>query len=285
MNERPFAELPVALVQEVLDRTQDIGNDLLLSFQDMQAQKHQRREQMITASLLRREADLEYSSIPTTCGIDGAFAIERLLATDLVAAAAVAMEGLTPPSDARFWPEPRHQVVVETEAHDPDSGTIARAIMMGMELSLAIQAPHDVVFLDGSLTTPIIFFNQALSKAAESPNLYISKHLKNGMLDYIKAYSKILKAQRSDKSWVAMPKYTTRREIGSRLNWPVEYDDRAMLTNILQPGELTSPIELAQPDKPWHLGLNGVHPEQHAELRKLVTEIESRLLVLLRDTN
>src|SRR6187551_2700771 len=46
--------------------------------------------------------------------------VERLLAIDLLAVGAVAVEGLTPPSEDRFWPEPRHQIYVDTEAHDED---------------------------------------------------------------------------------------------------------------------------------------------------------------------
>lgn len=278
MNERPFAELPSALVQEVLDRTQNVGESLLLSFEQMQSQRQERREQLQARNLLRREADLEYAPVPTTCGIDGAYAIERLLATDLVATAAVAMEGLTPPSDTRYWPEPRHQVIIETEAHDADSGTIARALMMGMELTLAVQAPHDVVFLDGSLTTPIIFFNQALSKTAEAPHLRVSQILLERIKGFIQSYQTILRAQRSDKCWVAVPKYTSRREIGKQLGWPESYDDRAMLTNVLQPGELTRPIALEQPEKPWHIGLNAVQTDEVTELRSIVADIEHKLL-------
>src|SRR4030043_1132991 len=153
-SDRPFADLPSALVDEVLQRTQDVGKALLGSFHELQSQKTVRREQLADSRLLGRESDFEYVTTPTTCGVDGSYAIERLLAIDLVAAAAVAMEGLTPPSEKRFWPEPRHQVLIETESHDPDTGTIARAFMIGMELNLAAQAPHSVIFLVGSLTTP-----------------------------------------------------------------------------------------------------------------------------------
>lgn len=73
---------------------------------------------------------MPYVPVPTTCGIDGSCAIERLLASDLVAAAAVAVEGLTPPSETRHWPEPRHQVWVETEVHEAETGTILRAVMI-----------------------------------------------------------------------------------------------------------------------------------------------------------
>lgn len=276
-DERPFADLPAALVQEVLDRTQDVGSSLLAAFQEMQEHRERRRGQLLERGLLRRESELEYALIPTTCGIDGAYAVERLLATDLIAAAAVAVEGLTPPSETRFWPDPRHQVLIDTEAHDADSSTIIRAMMMGMELSLATQAPHDVVFLDGSLTTPLIFFNQALQKATEAPHLRISQFLLDNFTLYIRSYQSILQSKRSDKNWLALPKYTTRREIGRQMGWPEAYDDRAMLTSILQPGEMTRPSQLQQPDEPWHLGLDGIAPQRQMELREAVKDIQHRL--------
>jgi hypothetical protein len=276
--ERPFAELPAALVEEVLGRTQEVGEALLVSFQQLKSQKAAWREQLANINLLSRESDLEYVPIPTTCGVDGSFAIERLLATDMVAAAAVAMEGLTPPSETRFWPEPRHQVFIETEAHDIDSGTIVRALMMGMELSLATQAPHEVVFIDGSLTTPVIYFNQAMNKVSESPSLCVSRRLLVCIKEFLKAYQTILRAQRSDKCWIAVPKYTIRREIGKRLNWPESHDDRAMLTSILQPGELTRPVALESPKQPWHLNTALVKNSGEAdEVAATVNDITQRL--------
>lgn len=269
--DRPFADLPSALVDEVLQRTQEVGKALLDSFHELQSQKAARRSQLADSKLLGRESDFEYVTTPTTCGIDGAFAIERLLAIDLVAAAAVAMEGLTPPSENRFWPEPRHQVLIETESHDPDTGTIARALMMGMELSLAVQAPHEVVFIDGSLTTPIIFFNQALNKIQESQHLKTSQEFLARAKGILEAYQVILKAHRSDKYWVAVPKYTTRREIGERSQWPESQDDRSILTGILEPGEITQPVELKEPEKPWHLNTNPIKANGVAELADDIT--------------
>lgn len=273
--ERPFADLPSALVDEVLRRTQEVGEALLGSFHDLQLQKITRRKQLADLGLLGRESDFEYVAIPTTCGIDGSYAVERLLAVDLVAVAAVAMEGLTPPSENRFWPEPRHQVLIEAESHDADIGTIARALMIGMELSLAVQAPHEVVFLDGSLTTPIIFLNQALNKIQEdAQHLKTSQKLLARVKDVLEAYLLILRAHRSDKYWVAVPKYTTRREIGKLLEWPETQDDRSILTGLLEPGEITGPTDLQNPEKPWHLNIN---PIRASDVAELVEEIKSHL--------
>jgi len=277
VTERPFAELPAALVEEVLDRTEGLGRELLQSFEAMRAQRQARRAQLTDAGLLRREADLPYVPIPTTCGVDGSYAIERLLSTDLVAAAAVAIEGLTPPSETRYWPEPRHLVYVGTEGHDTDTGTVARAAMMGMELQLAAQSPHEVVFIDGSLTTPLIYFNQALNKIAETPNMHVANELLRHIRGYLEAYHAILTSQRSDRCWVGVPKYTTRREIGRRLGWPEAHDDRGLLSSILEPGEFTRALRLQQPSQPWHLNIGPVHPEDHPAVARLSEEISGLL--------
>jgi len=273
VTERPFAELPAALVEEVLDRTEGLGQELLQSFEAMRAQRQARRAQLANAGLLRREADLPPVPIPTTCGVDGSYAIERLLTTDLVAAAAVAVEGLTPPSETRYWPEPRHLVYVGTEGHDADTGTVARAIMMGMELQLAAQAPHEVVFVDGSLTTPLIYFNQALNKVAETPGLHVADELLQHIREYLEAYHAILASRRSDRCWVGVPKYTTRRELGRQLGWPETHDDRGLLTSTLEPGEFTRAVRLQQPAQPWHLNVSSVRLEDHPAVAKLSEEV------------
>ncbi|PJF40236.1 MAG: nuclease [Phototrophicales bacterium] len=281
-TDRPFADLPAALVDEVLNRTQDISKIMLAAFQEMRSEMQPRRQQLEQAGLLKREGDLQYVPIPTTSGIDGAFAIERLLATDLVAAAAVAVEGITPPSETRHWPDPYHHVLVEVEHHNVDTGTIARASMIGMELNLATSCPHQVVFIDGSLTTPLIFFNQALNRIAESPDLKVSQYLLEHIEEYLLAYKTILKAERSDKAWVAIPKYTTRREFGKRMSWPKAFDDRAMLTGILQAGEFTTPSVLEKPERPWHLNVNPTPAEKRQKLNELAEEVTNYLSTNIR---
>jgi hypothetical protein len=191
------------------------------------------------------------------------------LATDLTAAAAVAVEGLTPPSETRHWPEPRHRVTIEAEPHEADTSTITRALMMGMELELAAQAPHGIVFLDGSLTTPLIYFNQALNKARDTIHLKNTALLQANIKGYLAAYQTVLSSHRSDRCWIAVPKYTTRREIGRRFQWPESCDDRGLLSNVLLPGEFTSPQPLQPPNQPWHLNLAPVPKSDRAEAEHL----------------
>jgi hypothetical protein len=247
--ERPFGELPTALVNEVLKRTEDISQKLLGDFEQVRARRQEWREDLERAGLLRHDAELPYMPIPTTCGIDGSYAVERLLASDLAAAAAVAVEGLTPPSETRYWPEPRHLVWIETEAHEAETGTILRALMIGMELELASQAPHEVVFLDGSLTTPLIYFNQALNKSRDAIHLKATTSFLDQMTSFLEAYLTVL-------------------------------------SFLLEPGEYTDPRPLQQPTEPWHLNLTSLAPitREAADriLRKIILSLGEIQVVYYR---
>jgi len=271
--ERPFGELPAGLVDEVLKRTEDLSQKLLRDFEQVRVHRQQWREGLGRQGLLHRDAELPYMPIPTTCGIDGSYAVERLLASDLVAAAAVAVEGLTPPSETRHWPEPRHLVWVEIEAHEAETGTILRAMMIGMELELAIKSPHEVVFLDGSLTTPLIYINQALNKSRDALHLISIVHFLKQVSSFLEAYLTILASNRSDRCWLAIPKYTTRREIGMQMGWPEAYDDRGLLSFLLEPGEYTLPRILQQPSEPWHLNLGPLESATNAAVNHIVEKI------------
>jgi len=253
--EQLFAELPEALVEEMLSKSEEVGNSLYASFKEIEKNKEDLRRQLFNNGFLKRASEIGYPAIPTTCGIDGSYAVERLLSIDFVACAAVAVEGLTPPSEKRHWEKPHHRVFIGPEKHNPDSASIIRGLMMEMEIELAVKAPHDIVFLDGSLTTPLIYLNQAMNKIVETEKAKLSDEIISRFDNFLEHYRIILEAKRSDKLWVGIPKYTTKRELGEKFNWPSHYDDRAILTTILLPDEFTTPIPLTSPSQPWHLKL------------------------------
>lgn len=273
-NEKVFGELPASLIEEALTKSQTVAQTLLDSFQNIRQQKSKWRTGLLVADLLGKDTDLPYVSTPTTAGVDGACGVERLLANDFVAAAAVAVEGLAPPSNIYHWPEPRHLSFLETETHEAETSSILRGLMMSFELQIAVNAPHDVVLLDGSITTPIIFFNQSLSKASEVPNLLTSQRLFQSIDSAMEAFYKITSSTRSDRCWIYIPKYTTKREIGKRMEWPESLDDRGLLTSILEPGEYTKPLDLNQPSQPWHIGFEAA---KEACQKNGWEELESKL--------
>jgi len=276
-EQTPFAELPEALVEEMLSKSELVGNSLYNSFKKIQNNKIKMREQLQREGILKQDSEVGYPSIPTTCGVDGSYAVEKLLATDFVACAAVAIEGLTPPSEKRYWEKPHHRVFIHPEKHNPDTSTVIRGLMMEMEFELAAKAPHDIVFLDGSLTTPLIYMNQAINKVIEWENegnqTEVGKELKERFVQFLEDYKTILESSRTDKLWVSLPKYTTRRELGKMFSWSSNYDDRAVLTTILSPGEFTSPIPLEKPQQTWHLRI----PSEEKELERLKDKVISAI--------
>lgn len=274
---RPFADLPAGLVEEVLAGATQVGAHLLGDFTKIKQAKAGLRRNLEEARLIAHESDLPSPQIPTTCATDGSYAIERLLAADLAAAAAVAVEGLTPPSETRHWDAPHHRTFVRAEVHHDGTQTVLRAVMLGRELELAVGAPHDLVLLDMTLSLPVIYFNQAFAKVAEivrdlgAGAVACATEFRSHGLEFIKHYRDILKCPRSDKAYAGLPKYATRREIGAQAGWPSHHDDRSLLTMLLRPGEFTNPQPMAESE--FHLNTPGMGDD----LRVVADEVVAAL--------
>jgi len=276
-DETPFVDLPAALVEEILQQTAEVSNFLLGTFRNIKTDRETYRQALIDQGMILNESTFGYPPLPTTCATDGSYAIERLLSADLAAAAVVAVEGLTPPSEKRHWDQPRHATFVAAEVHHMETTTILRAVMLGNELLLAIRAPHDLVMLDGTLTLPIIYFNQALTQAPNTSSLRCSQEFIAYCREYLEAYRIILRSERSDKNYVGLPKYSTRREVGQMMGWPGTHDDRGLLTLLLKAGELTRPQPLEPPEQQWHLYTNQLPTEIRPHVHELAVEIIAHL--------
>jgi len=272
ISENPFGELPEALVEEMLQSCETISHNLSHQFKGISKNKKEIRKALENGGVLKNIDELSITpTYPTSCGVDGSYAIERLVSTDISAVASVAVEGLTPPGpEKRHWPRPRHFSHVDITPHSDGTSLVLRGIMMNMELQLAYHAPHDVVLLDGSLTTPFIYFNEAINKIIDgqvSENLVEifreGKEQKNedevkfpGLSEGFRAYEEILSSSRSDKIFVGIPKYTSKNEVCEEIGKTIEienYEDRGLLNFILERDEFIGPLPLKQPQTEWHI--------------------------------
>lgn len=269
----PFSDLPAALVEVVLAQSEAVADGLLSDFQRIREERKTLRKRFLESGIVLYESALGNPPPPTICAADGSYAIERLLTTDLAAASAVAVEGLTPPSERRHWQQPHHRTFIAAEPHVDDTATVLRSVMLGEELCLATSAPHDLVMLDGTLTLPLIYFNQGLNKVPETTRLRCSGEFLEQCSRYMESYRAIVRSERSDKQVAALPKYSTRREIGKEVGWPRGFDDRGMLTLLLKPGELTKPRLLEQPEQPWHLNTERLPQSLRAEVEAIAADI------------
>jgi len=252
-NQSPFGELPGALVEEMLNKSELIGSDLFSSYSTIRDNKDSMRKQLEKNGDLTSEYEYGNPRPPTTCGIDGARVIERLLSIDYAACAAVGVEGLTPPSELRKWEGPTHEVYISPLVHHLANPRVIGGKMLSMEVILASNAPHDLVFLDGSITTPLIHINAAVSAASNSHDQKLIDLIQGNFAELLEGYKQIIESARTDKIFACLPKYTSKREIGEKLNWPQQFDDRAILTTLLRPGELIKPTPLQQNVEEWHI--------------------------------
>jgi hypothetical protein len=263
-----FLEIPASLVEQMLQRTNEIGDILQSSMHDINRKREKFRQQLEQIGLL--DNDINFGNIKplVSGGVDGAYAVDRLLGTDLLFAAAVGVEGLNELENGKRI-APNHDVFVYPEKHNPENMISARAIMVEMEIKLAANAPYDIVYLDGSLTTALIHMYKAIN-FIENLNSKSSDKIREDFKDFLISYKKILDFKDSYKYYLGIPKYTSRNDIGKNLHWPENYDDRAILTLILDPGEFTRP-KLFTSEEGWHVRL----PYEDKELRVLMQQVIS----------
>lgn len=240
--DEPFADLPDALVRDLLDVALPVANHVKVRIQGMtEAASRLRRA---AEGLIRRKADLERPREPSVAAVDGSYQIHTLTSIDLCAAAAIAVEGSVR-NASRYWPEPYHRMWADGVPHATDATGVLRALMVSMELELAAEAPHDLVLLDGSLGSLIIYLNQGLTAVSDVPET-IGNELRSRWYDQ-QGMERLLDLLHSDRT-VAVPKFTARNElldideiaiVASDIE---EADGRTLATVILQPGEYTQPL-------------------------------------------
>ena len=241
-------ELPASLVEDLLGKNVEAGRILAESIRNVQNSRPRMRGWLERTGRIRRDADLSDVDIPTACGIDGSFVVERMLSTSIVACAAVRVEGFTPPSETRPAAVD-HESIVEIETHEPEVGQIARGLMKMLETRLAFEAPHDVVLADGSVTSQIIHMNQAMSAAYKRPRTRaVGEMIGDRYGEFLEQFAAMLENAAGGRVWASLPKFTTRSELGEQFGmdhgeagWPEDLDDRSVMTAILRPGEYTAP--------------------------------------------
>ena len=291
-NSNPFEELPEGLVEEMLSNSKEVSVNLLQKFKEIVEKRDEIRRTLDSSGDLKNYSEIDNAkTYPTSAGVDGSYTMERMLSMDFACVAAVAVEGLTPPGpEKRNWPRPRYFSHIESIRHNEDTSQVLRGISAGLELFLTAKAPHDVVFIDGSMKTPLIFLNNATVKMQSIPGSLKEVFLngKNSLNedrirfpnfnDLIAAYEEILTSQRTDKIYAAIPKYTTKNELAEKLRLN-QYEDRGLLNFILKAGEYFGPLDSFSTGNP-HLILDYM-PEEFKtseSLRKKVKSIVEDLL-------
>jgi hypothetical protein len=113
-----FLEIPASLVEQMLQKTNEIGGILQSSLRDINNKREKFRLQLKQIGLLDNDIKFRYIRPLVSCGIDGAYAIDRLLGTDLLFAAAVGVEGI---SELQGKPECLNHACLLIRKHNPET--------------------------------------------------------------------------------------------------------------------------------------------------------------------
>ena len=249
MMTESFSDLPDALVRDLLDVAIPVSEKARRWFNQLRASRDELRRSAQQESLVLRKSDLDVTREPSVVGIDGSYQLHRLTSVDLCAAAAVGVEG-TAKEARRHWQEPYHRFWAETTSHDDDTTQLLRGIMVSMELELALNAPHDLVLLDGSFASLIIYLNQGLSRVSEDSAIEEELRQRWESQNLLQRLISTL----VDNRTIAVPKYTSRNELYDRIvSVDIHCDGRTLATLILEPGEYTIPLPIYTNDEPYHL--------------------------------
>jgi len=276
--------LPEAMVEEMLSKQKDVIGRIGGRIRNLSSIKEEARGILSDIGLLKNFTNIvRQKSYPTTVGTDGSNSRIMQLSMDTSAVAAVAVEGLIPPRENRIWEKPHHIVNLFLLEHSPYTVELLRYLMFSYELELASKAPHRVVMLDGSFTSVLVSIGQGLYTRNLGPT-ELKNEIESKILQTLNNFQMLLTSPRMDQIFVAIPKYTERREIITKLedkgmNYPflIGQDDKAFLTMVLHPQEFVGPVKLEEPKSPWHL--TGV-PEQNTDLKNKITQAMDELYVV-----
>jgi len=151
--------------------------------------------------------------------------------------------------------------------------------MVGMELELATEAPHDLVLLDGAFASLIIYLNQGLTNVDNVPPMF-GGELRQRWQDQ-NIFHCLLALMRSDRV-VAVPKFTSRNELVEVAGLPPAdgIDGRTLATVLLDPGEYTAPLHVyggypGRELEEYHLPVRFCSKDDQRAMNKAIQDIRA----------
>lgn len=261
--------MPDALVRDLLMCAERLSESVLESVGSIVENRESLRTEANGLGIIRRKADLDVPREPSVVGIDGSYNVAKLAAVEVAACAALAVEGVVQET-RRHWEQPYHRFWAGVSPHGEDTTLLLRGIMVSQEVELAAIAPHDLVLLDGSFTSLVIYVNQALSNLRSGANdaaNELTRRREEGL------FEQLLELIQSNRT-VAVPKFTSRnefRQLGFG-DFPA-VDGKTMATFMLEPGEYTSPLNMnGADDRPFHI--SGLTTGQNQNLDAAVRQLQ-----------
>ncbi|MCE5251457.1 DNA double-strand break repair nuclease NurA [bacterium] len=239
-----FAGLPVSLVSELLAKNGRIADDLYETLNEIRDNRDKLRGQLQDGGIIQSDSSGGEKEILTSCCVDGCFSTRNLVLSELVYCAACAVEGLVPPSGEKHWDNPLHTVLYHSERGNTNTRGVLEALMMEMRLDIAAQAPHGIVFVNGSFMSPFTTMLTTIKDALVSKESPTSQEFLNRIKPALASFKTIFDSQEPKKIWAGIPPEAPGKEFAASLQWPDRYDDHILFSLLLKPGEFTTPVKV-----------------------------------------
>ena len=272
-------QLPQEVLKSMLDRIPQIAQDARgLISPVSQARDRLRKALEIRGWIEPIPSDMSVHA--SVVAVDGGQVVQAMYAGDLVAALAVAAEGLHPANLAASC-----QVYSSWSrflVHNYDLDRVAKCAMIAQELSLLGGLQHDMVIFDGSHQTPVIVLNSAL--ASEDPEV---RRIAVEVCDQFDVENGLRRLCSNDNI-IASPKSDSSRDLAryyekhlaadfpSGLRLPAS--DKVLAALVLEPGEM---LKAAVVPDSWS-ELHIISARKDAAANDLATRL-NRVIGPLRD--
>jgi hypothetical protein len=238
-----FAGLPVSLVTEMLEKSGKIAGDLYGTLREIRTNHDKLRQQLQERGLIQHDPATGEQETLTSCCVDGCYFMENLLVSDLASCTACAIEGLMPPSGEKHWENPSHTALFHTDRQNAKTAGILIALMMEIKLDLAAQAPHGIIFLNGSFLKPFISIMENIKPALDEKESETGRQFLNRIKNSLLSCKTIFDSNEEKKLWVGIPPVNSRKELITMAQFPGSYDDTVLFTMLLSPGEYCVPVK------------------------------------------
>ncbi len=236
-----FGDLPDALINELLERSENIAEKAGRSVSARIDERDQLRERAMQIGLITRLEDLSDMPQKSVVAVDGSVAVIRLAAFELAAAAALAVDGLGWNSEGT---KPPYEF--ETLITDPMSraNEITYGLMFCMEYEVAGTVDRDLVMLDGAFSTGMVAISIALRAAADLRNTLSETFRERWIESVMELVPEILDSD----NIIALPKRSTANEFATQTllfnNREIDANGRSTASLILEAGEYAGPFDL-----------------------------------------
>ena len=90
----------------------------------------------------------------------------------------------------------------------------------------------------------------------------------------------IIESKRSDKIFVALPKYTTKKELSRKILEIGDYEDRGLLSFVLESGEYVGPIEKGATSAPGNI--EKILPKYRGFVKSYLEKIRNLQIIYYR---